>query len=143
MACDSPNRYASISLELRAASVALSLKFRRQIGVRPEFSDRTARKPRDIPDDMTLDSFEMVEDGIARVQIKHQVPAAVWLLWGIADGRDGPRGLKSVLFRPYSSGSPALRNPSKVISGSSRGLASILYSSWGSTCAPMPEPPRL
>jgi len=66
---------------LRAASVALSLKFRRQIGVRPEFSDRTARKPRDIPDDMTLDSFEMVEDGIARVQIKHQVPAAVWLLW--------------------------------------------------------------
>jgi hypothetical protein len=31
---------------------------------------------------MTLDSFEMVEDGIARVQIKHQVPAAVWLLWG-------------------------------------------------------------
>src|SRR5271170_798109 len=82
MACDSPNRYASISLELRAASVALSLKFRRQIGVRPEFSDRTARKPRDTPDDMTLDSFEMVEDGIARVQIKHQVPAAVWLLWG-------------------------------------------------------------
>ena len=31
---------------------------------------------------MTLYSFEMVEDGIARVQIKHQVPAAVWLLWG-------------------------------------------------------------
>src|SRR5271154_4009757 len=87
MACDSPNRYASISLELRAASVVLSLKFRRQIGVRPEFSDRTARKPRDIPDDMTLDSFEMVEDGIARVQIKHQVPAAVWLLWGKAVGR--------------------------------------------------------
>jgi hypothetical protein len=36
---------------------------------------------------MTLDSFEMVEDGIARVQIKHQVPAAVWLLWGMAAGR--------------------------------------------------------
>src|SRR5271154_7139731 len=79
MACDSPNRYASISLELRAASVVLSLKFRRQIGVRPEFSDRTPANPRDIPDDMTLDSFEMVEDGIARVQIKHQIPAAVGL----------------------------------------------------------------
>ncbi len=30
---------------------------------------------------MTLDSFEIVEDGIAKVQIKRQAPAAVWLLW--------------------------------------------------------------
>ena len=30
--------------------------------------------PREIPDNMTLDSFEIVEDGIA----------SVWLLWGRA-----------------------------------------------------------
>jgi hypothetical protein len=29
---------------------------------------------------MTLDSFEIVDDGTARVQINHQAPAAAWLL---------------------------------------------------------------
>jgi hypothetical protein len=36
---------------------------------------------------MTLDSFDMVEDGIVRVQIKHHVPAAVWSFDGPAFDR--------------------------------------------------------
>ena len=31
---------------------------------------------------MTLDSFEIAEDGTARVQIKRQAPAAVWPIGG-------------------------------------------------------------
>jgi hypothetical protein len=49
---------------------------------------------------MTLDSFEMVEDGIARVQIKHQAPAAVWLLWWETGRMEVPRSVITVDVRP-------------------------------------------
>jgi hypothetical protein len=86
----SPNK-RDVTLESPFLGSVLSLKFRHQIGVRSEFPIARPANPRDIPDNMTLDSFEIVEDGIATVQINRQAPAAVWLRCG-ESGRSRRRG---------------------------------------------------